>query len=166
MKFRLAVAVGVATIAVCSTAPSAGASASFVVCGNTARFYILTEPRACLLQWPDPGSWMHPVFLRRISWTGWNSASASGTALAGPAKEPKVGLHAYDLGLQSDGYIGGPMKGPYRPVRIRAFNREQCPPVSGQPVPDFFYTTVRVTFPDGSSRSWYRPNCKITGILP
>ena len=166
MKFRIAVAVGVATIAASWTAPAAGASASFVVCGNAARFYILSEPRACLLQWPSPGSWMHPVFLRHISWTDWNSATASGTALAGPAKKPKVGLRAYDVELQSDGYIGGPAKGPYTPVRIRAFNRERCAPVNGIPIPEFFYTRVRVTFPSGSSRSWYRPDCKVAGILP
>jgi hypothetical protein len=107
---------------------SAATGPTVVVCGYESDFDASAHPADCFLDWPNL-SLAEAVGLRKITWKGWGSPTATAHA--------RTRVKTYD---------------PWTYVRVRASGRQQCDGYR-------LYTRIRVTFPRGYRHTWSTPGC-------
>ena len=122
----------VAALAAFPTSALAASRDTYLGCGSSDSWSVGAHPRSCLLAWPDLDH-IQSIDLRRVAWSRWGGAAASGTAV--------YRFKAYD---------------PYTRVRVRAFDRRFCGAYH-------LYTRVRVSFAGGRRHVWRAMGCAYFG---
>lgn len=129
---RRVLAGAIGALAVLPAPVLAASRDTYLGCGSSDSWSVGARPRACLLAWPDL-SHVASIDLRRLAWSQWGGAAATGTAV--------YRFKAYD---------------PYTRVRVRAFRRRFCGAYH-------LYTRVRVSFPGRGSHVWQAMGCAYFG---